>query len=90
MSSGEVMEATAVMETKIGAAANFCRTGGLTRRRKYDKFFVENAMMKTCGPVRFPERKPFWCKASVPLPTPIPLLSSRPEMVGRVRPLQCQ
>ena len=33
------------------------------------------AAMKTRGLVRYPEREPLWCKASVPLPMPIPLLS---------------
>ena len=32
----------------------FSADWGLTRRRKYDKFFVENAMTKTCIPGKIP------------------------------------
>ena len=39
---------------------------------------------------RFPERVPLWCKASVPLPTAIPLPSRGEEMPRRVRPLKRQ
>ena len=40
--------------------------------------------------VRFSEREPFCCKASVPLPGWIPLRSRGSEMARRVRPLKRQ
>ncbi|MEF2837087.1 MAG: hypothetical protein U0N82_05130 [Oscillospiraceae bacterium] len=47
-------------------------------------------MMKTRVPGKIPREEATWCKASVPLPETIPLLSRQPEMAERVRPLKRQ
>ena len=54
MLSSKYLEKITVMETKNIISAGFSCSGGLTRRRKYDKFFVENAMTKTCIPGKIP------------------------------------
>ena len=65
-----------------------CR--GLTFAKFCVRFSLIKAVMKTRFSGKIPREDAVWCKASVPLPERIPLLSRREEMPCRVRPLTRQ